>query len=1043
MIYSPLNRFSRVFQRAVLATLAASVLLAQTITTGEVAGTVSDPTGAVVPGAVVALRNLDNGQTRSSNASQSGGYRFTTLPPGNYQLSASSPGLKSDSGSVLVSIGQVANINLVVKPQGSKEIVMVTDSVPLLQSENANISSTYSSRQIQDLPMPGGDTTTPAFTAPGIVVNTGSGYGNFSSYGLPGNSNLFTVNGNDNNDPYLNLNNSGSSNLTLGANEVSEIAVVQNAYSVAYGRQAGAQVNEVTKSGANEFHGNLNWNWNGALLNANDFFKNASGTPRGRANSNQYAASIGGPVIKNKTFFFLDTEGIRYILPSAGFASIPSPQLEAYALAHVQPSQAALYQNAFNLYNSSSGASRAVPVTTGSGPLQDPSGSLGCGDLAGTPTGSGGTFGADTPCASAFGVNTINQNKEWLMVARADQQLNDKQKIFFRFRTDHGQQPTFTSAINPAFNSQSIQPEYEGQVDYTYVISPNIVNQAIGSAMWYSAEFGPASIPASLSAFPTFFNFSGNGGASGSGGAFTPIGFLTNVYPQGRNVAQGQVIDDLSIVRGNHTFRVGGNYRKNQVTDIGPQTLTQGGQYIFGSMADFVTGSLVSGNSLYQQSFTNFAAAHTRFYNLGVYLQDEWAIKSNLKLTLGVRFDRTGDPSCLGGCFSRYNGAWDPTAAYASIPYNQSIASGLTQEFGSIEPVVYQPRIGFVYSPTRKTVIRGGAGIFSDLAPGDLVSSVFENPPNVFTPTVEAGLVSAPIGAAPGTAPATASAANTAFRQGFASGYTLQQIQAITPSTAQFVPPGIFLTPNKIYNPKYAEWSFGIQQELDSKSALSISYVGNHGYDLILENDLLNASNAAGLPGFGFLPATAPDPRFNLVTSVANDGISNYNGMTVQFRRSLGYGFQGQANYTWSHALDDLSSLAGTPYNNSSSFTGVFYPYNKSLNYSNSDFDIRNSFTADFTWETPFKFSNRIVDKVIGGWTMGGKFFARSGMPFSVVESNIGNSITPGGGYNNGFFSATNALLATVTGPVSANCGPSAVNTPCLSASSFSDAGFW
>jgi hypothetical protein len=1023
----------------------ASPLSAQTITTGDIAGVVKDPTGAVVPNATVTLKNTENGQSRTQTSNSSGNYRFTALQGGEYQISASTAGLKSNVGQVLVSIGQVMAVDLIVKPEESKQTVMVTDAVPLVQSDNANLSTTYTARQIQALPLPGGDTTTPAFTAPGITVNVGSGYGNFSSHGLPGTANLFTVNGQDNEDPYLNLNNSGSSNLTLGANEISEVAVVQNAYTVSYGRQAGAQVNEVTKSGTNDFHGNLVWNWNGDILNANDFFNNANGVQRPRSTSNQYAASIGGPVRKNKTFFFLDTEGIRYVLPSTGDVALPSPQFQTYILQNVQPSQASLYQNAFNIYNSAPGANRATPVTNGSGPLQDGTGTLGCGSLMGTPAPGGGTFGTNVSCADAYGVNASNHNNEWLMVARVDQQINSKQNIFFRFRTDHGQQPTGTSLINPAFNTQSIQPEYEGQVDYTYSISPTIVNHAIGSASWYSAIFGPASLSSSLSTFPTYFQLSGIGGANGANGGgagFTSMGLDTPVFPQGRRVGQGQIVDDLSIIKGNHTIKIGANYRKNQVTDTSPQTLTQGGAYIFGDMADFASGNMTTGSSFYEQQFTNFDAAHIRFYNLGLYIQDEWAVKQNLKLTLGIRFDRTGNPECLDKCFSSFPNQFDPSAAFGTavnIPYNQSVQTGLSHEFANIEPLVYQPRIGFVWSPNAKTVIRGGIGLFSDLAPGVLVASVFDNPPNLFLPSVTSGLVTAPGTGITGSAPVSASLANSAFRTGFANGYTLAQISAMMPASAPFSPPNFYATPNKIYNPKYAEWNFEVQQELNSKTALSINYVGNHGYDLIEQNDLVNSSNP-GLPGFGFLPPSAPDPRFGDITSLSNAGISNYNGMTVQLRRSMSYGFQMDASYTWSHALDDLSSLPLEPFNNYSSFWGVFYPYNNSLNYGNSDFDIRHNFTADFTWEPAHRFGNHLIDTVAGGWAMGGRFYARSGTPFSVVYDSIGSQLSPGAGYSTGFGTASNAILAGVNGSVPLNC--TNVNQACFSAGEFNDNGF-
>ncbi len=383
----------------------------QTITSGDITGIVADSSGAIVPGAKkVVLKNVDTGDGRTVDSGADGQYRFTFLKPGQYTVSSSSPGLKSDSTTVTVAVGQVQTLNLVLRPEEAKEVVMVNDSAPLLQADNANLASTFSTKQLDLLPSPGGDITTAAFTVPGIVVSTGGGYGNFSSHGLPGTSNLYTINGIDNMDPYLNLNNSGASNLTLGANEVQETTVVQNGYSAQYGRQAGAQVNTITKSGANTFHGNLLYTYNGSFMNANDWFNNASDTPRSRAISNQYGASLGGRAIKDKLFFFVDTEGLRYSLPSAGFVTTPSAELQNYILKTLPSSQVPLYQKAFGLYNTAPGRNRAVKVTNGDGNLQDSNGALGCGSLDGTPTGVGnGVFGRNVSCADAFGTNVSNQ----------------------------------------------------------------------------------------------------------------------------------------------------------------------------------------------------------------------------------------------------------------------------------------------------------------------------------------------------------------------------------------------------------------------------------------------------------------------------------------------------------------------------------------------------------------------------------------------------------------------------------------------------------
>ena len=556
-LFAMRNKLKKLGATALLLFTAVSALYAQSITTGDIAGVVKDPTGAVVPRSTVKLRDLDKGTERSYTSGGAGEYRFTTLPPGRYQISASSAGLKSDTGTVSISVGQVATLDLLVKPEASKEMVTVTDTVPLLNSENGNLATTFDQHQLENLPAPGNDMTAYAFTAPGVTISTGGGYGDFSAFGLPGVSNLFTINGADNMDPYLNLNNSGASNLTLGSNEISEAAVVLNGYTGQYGRQAGANVNYVTKSGGNEFHGNAGWWYNEKVLNANDWFNNASGTPRPFAVSNEWADSIGGPIVKNKLFFFVNNEGLRYVLPGGGPVYTPTPAFSNFvlgSLASTNPSVVPFYTKALSLYSNSSGAARLTPLTAS----QDAS--LGCGDIVGgTSPGAlaaqAAGFGTTQACAGTFRSAVNNLNTEWLLQGRVDYNVTNNDRIFFRYNTDHGVQATGTDAINAAFNANSVQPSYGGQFGYTKVIGSNMVNQLNLSASYYTAIFGPPDLQAALNTFPTTFAFFdgapftnlGGGGNQGSG---------DNAYPEGRKVRQWGLVDDYSINHGAHTIEV-------------------------------------------------------------------------------------------------------------------------------------------------------------------------------------------------------------------------------------------------------------------------------------------------------------------------------------------------------------------------------------------------------------------------------------------------------------------------------------------------------
>src|SRR6201987_291319 len=304
-------------------------LMAQSLVSGDVTGTVTDPSGAVVPNASVTLNNDATGAARTTTTNSNGAYRFSLLPPGNYNVNVTAQGFNKADTSTSVNVGQATIADVKMAIGGASQTVEVTSAAPLVQADNADLSTNFNQAMIANQPNGGNDITYVAQTAPGVVMNTGQGYGNFSSYGLPSTSNLFTINGENDMDPYLNLNNSGATNLTLGKNDIQEATVVNNAYSGQYGQQAGAQVSYVTKSGSNQYHGNAEYWWTGRTLNANDWFNNFNGTARPFANNNEWAASFGGPIKKDKTFFFLNTEGIRYIVPASTPVFAPTPNFMA------------------------------------------------------------------------------------------------------------------------------------------------------------------------------------------------------------------------------------------------------------------------------------------------------------------------------------------------------------------------------------------------------------------------------------------------------------------------------------------------------------------------------------------------------------------------------------------------------------------------------------------------------------------------------------------------------------------------------------------
>jgi hypothetical protein len=991
---------------------------AQTMISGDLTGTVTDASNAVVPNVQLQLTSKDFGTTSNTTTNQSGFFRFSNLRPGTYAVTVKASGFAELTRDAIVSLGKETNLTLQLTVAGTSQKVEVTDEAPLLDTESANLSQNFSTTQITNLPSPGQDLTNYALMSPGVALSTGAGYGNFSANGLGGTSNLYTINGGDMNDPYNNLNNSGSSNNMLGVNEVQEVTVVTNGYTGQYGRAAGVNETITTKSGTNQFHGNAVWFWNGYNLNANDWFQNAAGTPRGFANSNQYAGSIGGPIKKDKLFFYFDDEGLRYVLFAPSNVFVPSPVFQQATLANLplagQAAELPFYKQMFSLYNGANGIGRAVPVTA----AQDPA--LGCGDLAGTPTGlpGGGTFGVDTPCSLNFRGGNNNKNTENLFAIRVDWVASEKNKLAFRYWQDSGNQPTFTDPINPVFNAASNQPQYAGQLTWNQTISNTMVNQVIVGGMYYSAYFTLPQFSKALQTFPAPISFF-------DGSPFNNMGGTMYSYPQGRNVSQGQVIDDLSWTKGNHNLKFGVNFRQNDITDFTPYRNTTGRLEVF-SMTSFFNGIA----DRLSQRFENANSAPLQYYSLGMYAQDEWRVKPKLTLTLALRADRNSNEACRSNCFSRfYGGSFLGVDHSVDTPYNQIIQTHQYHGFPNAQAIIFQPRFGLNYQLLNQTVLRGGFGMFSDLYPGQLSERFVANAPYVASFNVD-GLAIAP--GVPGSAFTTASQSYQALVAGFNAGQSFAQIRQSTGGI--FTAPTFSASNNNLSYPVYMKWNFEVEQGFGANSILSLNYVGTHGYNEFLVNPDYNTACGSLCP-FGGLPLKRPSLAFNSVTQVTNAGWSNYNGVTVSFRQNVFKGFSGQIAYTWAHSLDTISNGGLEPYSTINLSDSLMFQINpnsvRALNYGNSDYDFRHLLNGSYTWQLPFKSSNQAANFLVAGWQYSGVLHWRSGQPYSVYSTSPQSQLSGG---------ASSLVLGTFLSGAIPGCGsPGPITNPyqCLSPGQF------
>jgi hypothetical protein len=675
-------------------------LWGQSITAGDIAGLVRDPSGAAVPGATVTATSEATGAVRTTTTNTRGDYRFSLLKPGAYVVTATATGFSPQKMAAQVTVGEVRTANLQLQVGAATQTVTVTAEATPVQTTNGDLTTNFSPAQVQLMPNGGGDLTATVQSSPGAVMNTQAGYGNFSTYGLPATSNLFTINGMGDNDPFLNLNNSGATNLLLGQNDVQEVTVVNNGYSGQYGTLGGANVNYVTKSGSNDWHGNAIYNWNGRVMNANNFFNNATGAPRPFDNANQWQASIGGYIYKDKTFFFVDTEGLNVLIPTNVRTRIPSPEFQAATLANLtgtgQAAQVPFYTSMFKLYNGADGASRATPVTGG-----------GCG--------TGFTLPGGAPCALQFQSTAGNKTHEWQLTGRLDQVINSTNHAFVQLSMDRGVQATITDPINPIFNINSTQPQYQGQANWTHN-SASAVNELVVNASHYSAIFGANPGPRNA-AMPLALHI--------SGGLFTSLGRYNYDFPQGRNVTQYGIVDNYTVTHGSQTWKAGVNYKYNFINDYDlgifntPLVTTSIGS-LFAGTAD---------SSL--QSFPTALNQPVRVYTLGAFLEDDLKPTPGLSLTLAMRAEHDSNPVSSHSAFARLATPFTDLAHDAAVPYNSIIQSNVRTALPGHEEWLWQPRVGFAWTPfaSQRTVLRGGFGLFNDVFPGTVADSLLANSP--------------------------------------------------------------------------------------------------------------------------------------------------------------------------------------------------------------------------------------------------------------------------------------------------------------------------
>jgi hypothetical protein len=968
---------------------------AQSGTSSALAGSVLDPSGAVISNAQIKATDVNTGSVREVQTNLEGRFLFSQINPGTYQVEVHAQGFgPGRSQPTIVPVGQTAQVNFSLSPAATSQSVEVTEQSALMSLENPNTSTTLDAKTIKSLPNPGQDLTYIAQFAQGALMNTAGssndakaagGYGNVEFNGLPATSNGYILDGFDSNDPFLGLNIGLSTNLVIGLDALQEATVNTNSYAVDQGRYGASQTNYFTKSGSNQFHGDLYEIWNGSLLNATDYFLHANDTPgniarKPRSTVNEFGVSVGGPMLKNKLFFFTHYEGIRIALPLITRTTVPSPAYQQYVLQQLpqggtdpingttlpaQPEEVTFYQKMFGLYSNTAGT--PTPVLTC--PLNE-NGVL----LPGTQSTTSLFNGAG--CANKRTQSLNNSDSENLIVVKIDHTLNPNNSVWYRFQQDTGLQAAYTDGINPIFNSYSPQPQRTLVLGYTHVFTPDLVNQFNPGASWYSSLFLPNNYAQVLQIFPIVL-------AGGSSNApFTTLGGNDQTYTQGRKVTQWQINDNLIWSRGRHSFKFGENSRRLDVSDydLGEGVVPS---VIYNDLAQFTYGAAATATA----GFPLTQKESIALGNLDLYAMDTVKAGQRWTLMAGLRVTWNTNVVNQHGLFARPAGSFLDMGHDLTQPLNQVIQTNVRTLFPGTPLLSWQPRASAAYKLSDKTAVHAGGGVFNDIIPAQIADLGATNPP--YAPVFVGGINGqvGGVGIAPGVGNSAVDAtaqANRSFQSVFRSGGApCAGLPAGAPTCPLAV--GLNTFPSgTLKTPYFLQWSLGLERELGARGALRIDYVGTRAVHEPYQVQLNGYQTVCDGCFAPFAYQQPLDQRFGSVNEFRTGAGSHYTGLQTSVTKQLA-GLTLRGNYTYSHCLDEVSNGGLLPF----STLGILYPLPGDLRkeYGNCDYDVRHNLSAFGIYEIPFHSGHAGLRYMLSGWQVSQTAFLHSGLPFSVVSA--------------------------------------------------------
>ncbi|MGE0454560.1 MAG: carboxypeptidase regulatory-like domain-containing protein [Vicinamibacteria bacterium] len=908
---------------------------------GSIQGVVRDEQQAVTPGVAVTIRNVDTNLTRTLVSDGSGRYRALNLPPGPYEVTAELTGFaRVVRSGITLMINQDAVVDFTLKAAAIAETITVQGDAPLLNTTNAEVGVRFDTKRISELPVGNSrDVFSLALQAAGVSqTNTGqSNFAsgpNFASNGMRTRSNNFMIDGQDSNDPSV----TGRQQPINNTDTVSELRLITNQFTAEYGRAAGSVVNVITKSGTNTFHGSAFWFLNRNDWNAMSNLDKAAGrTEAPFREDDQYGATLGGPIVKDNTFFFGGYQHWTQKFLGSGFTLNGAPTEAGRAALQAGAGSLPQVQALLKFLPAGSGFVKNASFSRGGQTFTVPLGSI---------TGSSdGTFTSDQ------------------YTTRLDQRLGSKHNLSARYLRSETESGGTGQVTPPGLTTVNVATQQSAAVWLTSTLASNVVNEFRVAFSRLSTETNSAD-PSSEEIPSLEINELGLVGFNAAANR-TAIGLAVNL-PQWRKNDLLQIQDTFSYIRGNHAWKTGFDLRMVDVDSFFNPTLR--GRLVYPTLQRFVDDvadvATINGPLPGGQTVVNYAWNDAYFF-----LQDEWRVRPNLTLNLGVRYELPGNwIDSLQELNDQVVAAAGGDPRYALSPVPERDTNNV------------QPRLGFNWTPQTssggllgfltggdKLVVRGGYARTNDYAFLNIALNIASSFPYVASVTYAAPVANAfvrlPATTASGLNPLTLT--RTIVDENFVSPYADQ-------------------------------FSFELQRQLSDDMVFRAGYIGTRGHDLFQTLD--------GNPRRPF-STVRQDPTRGIIRQRANAASSWYDSLQLSLDKRVSKGFSAGFHYTYSKFIDTASEI----FNVSSAEVAVAQDsFDIAADKGRSSFDRPHRFTGNFVWELPVKRSQEgAAGKLLGGWQLNSTFTFQSGSPFSAlngadptgalsgIDGLVGSSIRP------------------------------------------------